>query len=128
MIGSAVAAGDFNNDGIDDLGPALPGGFVESPGRAVQSSGFRDDVEGRAGVELAYRQSRPIVVLKGVSVMGVPVPNAWLGGIKNIDLVNEYGEGDGFWQAFERVSMTSMSARARSASISRNNFGHQALP
>jgi hypothetical protein len=54
----------------------------------------------RAGVELAYRQSRPIVVLKGVSVMGVPVPNAWLGGLKNIDLIEQYGTDQGFWQAF----------------------------
>ena len=31
-----------------------------------------------AGAELAYENSRPIVVLKGVSVWGVPIPNAWL--------------------------------------------------
>jgi len=54
----------------------------------------------RAGVELAYRDTRPIVVLKGVSVMGVPVPNAWLGGLKNIDLVEQYGTDAGFWKAF----------------------------
>ena len=54
----------------------------------------------RAGLELAYRDSRPIVVLKGVSVMGVPVPNAWLGGLKNIDLVEQYGADAGFWKAF----------------------------
>ena len=54
----------------------------------------------RAGVELAYRESRPIVVLKGVSIMGVPVPNAWLGGLKNIDLVEQYGTDAGFWKAF----------------------------
>jgi len=54
----------------------------------------------RAGLELAYRDSRPIVVLKGVSIMGVPVPNAWLGGMKNIDLVEYYGNETGFWKAF----------------------------
>ena len=54
----------------------------------------------RAGVELAYRDGKPIVILKGVSVMGVPIPNAWLGGLKNIDLVEEFGSGDGFWKAF----------------------------
>lgn len=54
----------------------------------------------RAGVELAYRDTRPIVVLKGVSVMGVPVPNAWLGGLKNIDLIEQYGSDAGFWKAF----------------------------
>lgn len=54
----------------------------------------------RAGVELAYRDSKPVVVLKGVSLMGVPLPNAWIGGIKNIDLVQEFGNDKGFWKAF----------------------------
>ncbi len=54
----------------------------------------------RAGVEMAYRDGRPIVILKGVSVMGVPVPNAWLGGLKHIDLVEQYGNDTGFWKAF----------------------------
>jgi len=53
-----------------------------------------------AGLEVAYLNNRPKVILKGVSIMGVPVPSAWLGGIKNIDLVNEYGTEDGFWKAF----------------------------
>jgi len=54
----------------------------------------------RAGMELAYRNDRPVVILKGVSVMGVPIPNAWLGGMKNIDLVKYYGNESGFWSAF----------------------------
>ena len=54
----------------------------------------------RAGLELAYADNRPRVVLKGVTVMGVPMPNAWLGGMKNIDLIEEFGEQQGFWQAF----------------------------
>lgn len=54
----------------------------------------------RAGVELAYAGGRPIVVLKGISIMGVPLPNAWLGGLKNIDLVREFGDQEGFWKAF----------------------------
>ena len=53
----------------------------------------------RAGAELAYRDSKPVVVLKGVSVMGVPIPNAWLGGLKNIDLMQEFGGEPGFWQS-----------------------------
>ena len=32
--------------------------------------------------------------------MGVPVPSAWLGGMKNIDLVEHYGSESGFWKAF----------------------------
>jgi len=54
----------------------------------------------RAGLELAYADNRPRVILKGVTVMGVPMPNAWLGGMKNIDLIEEFGEQQGFWQAF----------------------------
>lgn len=53
-----------------------------------------------AGAELAYRQSRPVVKIKGVSLMGVPMPNAWLGGIKNIDLIQEFGADEGFWASF----------------------------
>ncbi len=53
-----------------------------------------------AGLEFTFNNSLPIVILKGVSVMGIPVPNAWLGGLKNIDLVQEYGQDKGFWKAF----------------------------
>ena len=53
-----------------------------------------------AGVEMAYAGEKPIIILKGVSVMGVPVPNAWLGGLKNIDLVGEFGADEGFWKSF----------------------------
>jgi hypothetical protein len=53
----------------------------------------------RAGAELAYRNNKPVVALRGVSVMGVPVPNAWLGGLKNIDLMQEFGGEPGFWQS-----------------------------
>ncbi len=53
-----------------------------------------------AGVEMAYREARPVVVLKGVSIMGIPIPGAWLGGLKNIDLVSEFGDEGGFWHGF----------------------------
>ena len=53
-----------------------------------------------AGVEMAFRDAKPVVVLRGVSVMGIPIPNAWLGGLKNIDLVNEFGDQQGFWRQF----------------------------
>jgi len=52
------------------------------------------------GLEIAYENNKPIVVLRGVSIMGIPVPNAWLGGMKNIDLVKEFGTSEGFWKAF----------------------------
>lgn len=57
-------------------------------------------LRGRAGLEISYSEDNPVVVLKGVSVMGVPVPNAWLGGLKNIDLVGHFGQSEGFWKTF----------------------------
>lgn len=53
-----------------------------------------------AGLELDYRDERPIVILRGVSLMGVPIPNSWLGNLKNVDLVSEFGGNPGFWQSF----------------------------
>ncbi len=54
----------------------------------------------RLGAQVAYRDDHPVIKLKGVSLMGVPIPNAWLGGIKNVDLVQEFGTEDGFWKIF----------------------------
>ncbi|MEE9421869.1 MAG: arginine N-succinyltransferase [Gammaproteobacteria bacterium] len=54
----------------------------------------------KAGIGLAYRENKPIVILKGVSIMGVPIPNAWLGNLKNIDLIEQYGGNEGFWKSF----------------------------
>jgi flagellar basal body-associated protein FliL len=53
-----------------------------------------------AGMELAFSNSRPIIKLRGVSIMGIPLPNSWLGGLKNVDLINEFGQDEGFWKAF----------------------------
>ncbi len=53
-----------------------------------------------AGVEIAFRNSRPVVKLRGVSAWGIPVPNEWLGNLKNVDLINEFGGQDGFWKSF----------------------------
>lgn len=53
-----------------------------------------------AGAEIAYRQGSPVIKLKGISLMGVPIPNAWMGGMKNIDLIREFGTTDGFWKSF----------------------------
>ena len=53
-----------------------------------------------AGTELSYANGRPTVILKGVKVWGVPIPNAWLGNLKNVDLVKEFGGDEGFWKSF----------------------------
>lgn len=53
-----------------------------------------------AGLKLDYSNEKPVIIVKGVSIMGVPIPNAWMGGIKNIDLVEEFGADQGFWKNF----------------------------
>jgi hypothetical protein len=52
------------------------------------------------GIELAFANDRPIVKLRGVSIMGIPIPNAWLGGMKNVDFIDEFGQDEGFWKSF----------------------------
>jgi len=51
-----------------------------------------------AGLELRIKNGQPRAILKGVSVWGVPLPNAWLGNMKNINLIQEFGDRGGFWQ------------------------------
>jgi len=53
-----------------------------------------------AGIEMNFRNAKPVVILKGISIMGIPIPNAWLGGLKNIDLISEFGDESGFWKSF----------------------------
>ena len=52
------------------------------------------------GVTFRQEGPRPVVALQGVSIGGIPVPNAWLGSLKNVDLVQEFGGQLGFWSAF----------------------------
>ena len=54
----------------------------------------------KAGMVFTYAKGKPVVIFKGITIMGVPLPNAWLGGIKNIDLVREFGTEKGFWKTF----------------------------
>ena len=54
----------------------------------------------RTGVVFNYLKGKPVVIFKGITIMGVPLPNAWLGGIKNIDLIREFGTEKGFWKTF----------------------------
>ncbi|QVK24605.1 arginine N-succinyltransferase [Shewanella dokdonensis] len=53
-----------------------------------------------AGLDIHLdKNHRPVVALVGVSLMGVPIPNAWLGNMKNVNLVSEFGDR-GFWNTF----------------------------
>jgi hypothetical protein len=69
----------------------VPEDFPIMPGKMVRV---------RAGAEFSFDGSRPVLILKGVSIMGVPLPNAWLGNLKNIDLIADSGNEAGFWRAF----------------------------
>ena len=52
------------------------------------------------GVILGYENGRPVIALKGISLGGIPLPNAWLGNLKNRNLVKEFGAEGGFWKLF----------------------------
>lgn len=52
------------------------------------------------GIKLGYDNSGPVVAVKGISLGGIPLPNAWLGYIKGKNLVEEFGTEGGFWQLF----------------------------
>jgi hypothetical protein len=52
------------------------------------------------GMHLSYEEDQPVVALKGLSLGGVPMPNAWLGHLKNENLVKEFGSDGGFWELF----------------------------
>jgi hypothetical protein len=54
-----------------------------------------------SGMELNFNKDNPRAILRGVSVWGVPLPDAWLGNMKNVDLLKEFGGGGGFWQAMK---------------------------
>jgi hypothetical protein len=52
------------------------------------------------GLTLAYRDNKPVVALRGITLGGVPLPNAWLGNLKNKNLVEEFAGDAGFWEFF----------------------------
>jgi hypothetical protein len=52
------------------------------------------------GLTLGYENKQLIIAVKGVSLGGIPIPNAWLGYIKNRNLVEEFGDEGGFWALF----------------------------
>lgn len=52
----------------------------------------------KAGLAFSYANGKPLLTLRGVTVMGVPLPKAWLGGLKDVDLGRELGEDSGFWK------------------------------
>ena len=54
------------------------------------------------GVELSYANGKPVVAMQGISLGGVPLPSAWWGDIKHLNLVEEFGGSGGFWDQFAK--------------------------
>ncbi len=54
------------------------------------------------GVELNYADGKPVVAMQGISLGGVPLPSAWWGDIKHINLVEQFGGPGGFWDQFAK--------------------------
>jgi len=54
------------------------------------------------GVELSYANGKPVVAMQGISLGGVPLPSAWWGDIKHLNLVEEFGGTGGFWDQFAK--------------------------
>ena len=54
------------------------------------------------GLELSYSNGKPVVVMRGISLGGIPLPSAWWGDIKNTNLVEEFGGSGGFWDQFSK--------------------------
>lgn len=52
------------------------------------------------GLTLRYEKERPIVIVRGLSLGGIPLPSAWWGEIKNKNLVAVFGRDGGLWDLF----------------------------
>lgn len=55
-----------------------------------------------AGATLRFENDKPVVIVRGISIGGVPLPSAWMGDLKNKDLVQEFGDQGGFWDGLSR--------------------------
>ncbi len=54
-----------------------------------------------AGLSVRFENGKPEVALQGISLGGIPLPNAWLGNLKYKNLVKEFGSQEGFWKLFD---------------------------
>lgn len=72
----------------------LPDGIPVISGRNVR-------VE--AGVRVGHTGTRLSFIVEGVSILGIPMPSAWLGGLKGRDLIAHDGADGEIRQIFEGV-------------------------
>lgn len=93
-----------NTDFSDKLAIDLADNLVSATLLVPMEEGFPfvggKTVRINTGMGLEFKDGRLVAVLKGVSVMGVPLPNDWLGGLKNVDLVEQFDGQGGFWESF----------------------------
>ena len=54
----------------------------------------------KMGVGARYDAGKLQLVLRGISLGGIPMPSAWLGDLKGKDFIQEFGENGGFWKQF----------------------------
>ncbi len=55
-----------------------------------------------AGATLRFENDKPVVIIRGISIGGIPLPSAWMGDLKNKDLVAEFGGSGGFWDGLSK--------------------------
>jgi len=55
-----------------------------------------------AGATLRFENDKPVVIVRGISLGGLPLLSAWKGDLKNKDLVQEFGGQGGFWDGLSR--------------------------
>jgi len=91
---------DLADKVVIDLSPGLVSAKLRIPMDEDMPMVGGKTLRVRAGLSFDYAEGKPVVMFKGLTVMGVPIPKAWLGGIKNVDLLREHGGDAGFWKAF----------------------------
>ncbi len=72
--------------------------LVDIPEDMPVSAGRR--VEVATGLQVGYADGRPSLIVEGISLMGVPLPSGWLGGLKGSDLLELKGPGGDFARLF----------------------------
>lgn len=54
------------------------------------------------GLGLSFTNDKPSVIVRGISLGGIPLPAAWWGDVKNKNLVEAFAEENGFWDLFSK--------------------------
>jgi len=54
----------------------------------------------RVDVTLRYEDQKPVFAFHHISVGGIPIPGAWLGDLKDVNLAEAFDEEGGFWDQF----------------------------